>query len=119
MIVGIGLDIVLISRIREIKNKDGFVKKVFNDNEIHGDIEKNHQHIAGKFAAKEAVSKALGIGIRSRWKEYEIINDINGKPVCNLYGKTKEYFDSLGAKKIFVSISHEKDIAIAQAIIED
>ena len=73
--------------------------------------------LAGRFAAKEAISKALGTGIRRiHWRNIEILPNRAGKPEVTLHGRAKERFDSLGLSAIDVSISHSRDNAVAVAI---
>lgn len=73
--------------------------------------------LAGRFAAKEAVSKALGTGIRRiHWRNIEILPNRAGAPKVTLRGRAKERFDSLGLHTMEVSISHSRDNAVAVAI---
>ncbi len=119
MIKGSGIDIVKISRIEKIlgEKKDRFMDKVFTCREIEYINSKNDnpQTISGMFAAKEAVSKLLGIGIgKVSWKDIEVIHDEKGKPYIDLHNRGCE----LGINKIYLSISHEKEYAIAFGIAE-
>jgi holo-[acyl-carrier protein] synthase len=121
MIFGIGVDVVEIERMNQVIKKWGnvFLKKVFTDNELSYAEEKYNpaQHIAARFAVKEAVSKALstGWGGGFRWKDIEIKNDETGKPNVIVHGKMK---DSLQNCRIMVSISHSENVVVASAIIE-
>jgi holo-[acyl-carrier protein] synthase len=73
--------------------------------------------LAGRFAAKEAVSKALGTGIRRiHWRNIEILPNRAGAPRVTLYGPAKQRFESLGLASLEVSISHSRDNAVAVAI---
>ncbi|MDD3374934.1 MAG: holo-ACP synthase [Candidatus Omnitrophica bacterium] len=114
MILGHGTDIVEVERIsRAIKRwGDDFLKHVFTDQEIAYAKKRRYpeQHLAARFAAKEAVLKALGENAHVGWKDIEIINQHNGKPSCIFH--IKEF-----NKKIFVSLSHTKNYAVANAII--
>ncbi len=111
----IGLDIVKIDRIDELKHKEKFIKKIFTETEIEYIKAKkfSSQTISGLFACKEAVSKALGTGIgRTKWKDIEISHTESGKP----YGFAKKN----NKKKYYnISISHEKNYAVAIALEED
>mgnify|MGYP001009393393 CR=1 FL=1 len=123
MVIGTGVDIIKISRIENIiKNKrDKFYNKIFTSNEIEYIKIKNHnaQTISGLFAAKEAISKVLGTGIgKVNWKDIEIIHDKLGKPYVKLYREGKNIAKKLDIDKINLSISHEKDYALAFAIGE-
>ena len=103
------------------RGKGGFVRRVFTEAEqsyCEGKHPK-YQHYAGRFAAKEAFFKALGLGWRKglRWKEIEVIPDKLGKPQLQLYGKAKTIADQLGVHGIHLSISHTQQLAIAVVIL--
>ncbi len=124
MIVSIGIDIVEISRIEEKLSQGNtrFLNRVFTVGEIEY-CEKRAAKFASyaaRFAAKEAVMKALGTGWGDGvgWKEIEVINDAAGKPAINLTGRAQEKFAELGARISHLSLSHSKDSAIAQVIFE-
>ena len=116
MIIGVGTDIIEISRMEEALKSEDFMSKVYTE------TEKNKTFIntlSGYFAAKEAVSKALGTGFtKVSPNEIEIVNNPMGKPYVNLYGNAKEKAKSLGIRRVHVSISHSKDTAVAIAIAE-
>lgn len=118
MIVGIGLDLVEISRVNKACEKDEFIKKIFTNNEIEliGD---NYVKAAGNFAVKEAVSKMLGTGFREFGPiDVEVLRNDLGKPYVNLLGKAKEIAKELNIHTIHVTISNTKDYANAVAIGE-
>jgi len=123
-IYGIGTDIVNISRIKAVfyKNKN-FKKKIFSLSEIKTAEKKIKKinNFANRFASKEAFSKALGTGISEgiSFNEISIKNDIKGKPYIELLGKTKLFVDRILKKKykIFLSISDEKNYALATVVI--
>ena len=114
MIVGTGIDIIEISRIRKSVEQWGekFLNRVFNPEEIA--YAKTHTmpypHYAGRFAAKEAIYKALG-DRNLTWKDLTIVNDPDGKPMCRLRKKTFK-------GRIHLSISHSKFYAVAGVVIE-
>ena len=118
-----GTDIVEISRIKEAieKHGDTFLKKVFTDNEINycetGEATR-YQHYAGRFAAKEAVSKFLGTGFLGEFdlKDIEIRNNEFGKPEVTLYNKSLGVFNGKGYTQISISISHSKEYAISMVV---
>lgn len=115
MIIGTGIDIIEISRIAQAISRwgDGFLHHIFTDEEIQYS-QKNrfpNQHFAGRFAAKEAVLKAFGKNSHISWKDIEIINDEDGKPLCR-------YKDKKFKSQILISISHSEHYAVASAIIE-
>ncbi len=117
-IYGIGTDIIEIDRIREaITRTAPFKRKVYTEREIeHVEKKKNpYASFAGRFAAKEAVSKALGTGVRGfSLSDVEIMNDELGKPVVYLYNELKEAAKDL---KIQISISHSREYAVSTVII--
>ena len=117
-ILGLGTDIVEIERIEKAINKtEKFREKVFTDKEIlycEGKATK-YQSYAGRFCVKEAISKAMGTGVRNfELKDIEVLNDDLGKPFGVFYGNLKEYFSD---KNLMITISHCKEYATATAII--
>jgi len=120
MIESLGIDLIEIKRVKKVKERWGkrFLERVYTPKELEYCLKKRYPEnsLAGRFAAKEAVMKALGTGLSSgvSWREIEILNDKKGKPEILLYGKTKKL---LGKKKVLISISHTKEDAIAQAVI--
>lgn len=124
-ILDIGIDIVEIGRIKNALDSNvNFLKKSFTDKEIELFSSKEYapQTIAGNFAAKEAISKSLGLGIRGYdLKDMEILRDKLGKPIVKVYNNLEKICIDYGVLEIKVSISHEKDYAIANAmtIIKD
>ncbi|APQ75632.1 holo-ACP synthase [Clostridium botulinum] len=123
MIYGIGTDITEIRRIEKaITRNKNFINKLFTKNEMDLWEKKNFklEFIAGRFAAKEAISKALGTGIRDfNFKDIEIINNELGKPKVILKPKAEDIIRKISqSHKIHLSISHEKEYAIAYALLE-
>ena len=122
MIIGIGTDIVEIDRINKaIKRTPNFINKLFTKKEIEYFISRKMrpEFIAGKFAAKESVAKALGTGFRKfGFRDIEIHKDELGKPLVLLSGGAKEIADKFGDYKLHLSISHGRENAIAYAILE-
>lgn len=121
MIIGIGADIVEINRIEKAVNRtNNFIIKSFTSNEIEYFNSKGFKSniIAGNFAAKEAISKALGTGFRGfGLKDIEILRDSLGKPIVHLSDKIYKLID-ITEFNIYVSISHSKENAIAYAVME-
>ena len=119
-ILDIGIDIIEVKRIEASLSKRGdFLRKIFTDKEIKmfEDKGNNPQTIAGNFAAKEAISKPLGLGIRGyNFKDIEILRDDLGKPVVKTYNNLKQICIDYSVLEIKVSISHTKDYAAANAI---
>lgn len=122
MISGIGTDIIEISRVEKaILNTSTFVNKVYTKNEqtYYKEKHKKVETLAGLFAAKEAVSKALGTGFRGfGMRDIEIVPNELGKPVVTLYGEAKVLSDRLGIQEIHISISHCKTYAVSYAVAE-
>ena len=124
MIVGMGVDIAEVSRMREAIDRHGqrLLKRVFTPLEIaYCQRHKNcHERFAARFAAKEAAMKALGTGWRRgvTWQDFEVFNASSGKPELRLFGKASEICRSLGGKNILLSISHTSDYALAEVIVE-
>lgn len=122
MIIGVGIDIIEIDRIEgAVKHNKNFLHKLFTEKEVeyfnaHG---YKIESIAGAFAAKEAISKALGTGFRGfGFKDIEILKDNKGKPEVILFNKAKALAESYGNYKVHLSISHNKSNAIAYAVME-
>ncbi len=122
MIFGVGVDIVEIRRIKEAMDKHAnFIDRIFSKNEIEYLKVRNlrAEFVAGRFAAKEAVVKALGTGFSGfEFKDIEIDRTASGKPIVVLKGKAKLIAQKYCGYKIHVSISHGVDNAIAYAVME-
>lgn len=121
MIVGIGLDMIETARVKRSIENPRFLQKVYTEleQEYLQERKNNAQTAAGIFAAKEAVSKALGTGFGSiRWLDVEILRDERGKPYAVLHGNALEQMRTIGGKTVLVTITHIKDLAAAQAVIE-
>lgn len=130
-IIGIGTDIVKVSRIKKSLDRYGkkFAQRILHDNELHifnqHDIDYKKgsisvHYLAKRFAAKEALSKALGTGIAKgiSFDEIEVINNDEGKPELILHGTAAEIAKKLGVENFFISISDEKKYAIAYVTLE-
>lgn len=124
MIIGSGVDIVEVARIKKAIKKwgNGFIGKIFTKNELAYSNKKRfaYQHLAARFATKEAVLKAFGgRWLRSlSWKDVEVINDSAGKPNIRLHGGAKRLKQKKKVRRIIVSISHTRNYAAATAILE-
>jgi holo-[acyl-carrier protein] synthase len=113
MIIGTGVDITEVRRLRQAIEKwgDAFLKRIFTSDELtHARTRSSmYQHLAGRFAAKEAIFKALGDNALS-WKDIQILNDRDGKPSC-------EFLNGKGRNAaVHISISHVKSYAVASAV---
>lgn len=124
MIIGIGTDIVSISRIGRTLERFGerFIKRVFTEEEYYACKDKKEMdgNLAARFAAKEAVLKALGTGISGGigFADVEVTREKGERPKILLHGKAKEAAESLGCKGVHLSLSHEGGFAVAFAVIE-
>ncbi len=124
MIKGIGTDIVSIARIKDVieRNGDAFAKRILTKDELQIYLVKRDavNWLAKRFAAKEAISKALGTGIAKgvSWADFQILNDELGAPMVDVSGVAKDKLATLGASTIHLSISDEKEFAVAFAVIE-
>ncbi len=121
--VDVGTDIIEVSRVEEAmkKHPEGFGQRVFTpvENEYCSKKKNAFLHFAGRFAAKEAVLKALGTGLRGGigWTDIEIVNDALGKPLVTLCGKAMEIAQEKGMRQLEVSIAHCKTYASAVAVL--
>ena len=122
MILGIGIDIVSIARFQRAMGREGFIQKLFTTEEIqYCEARANKaQSYAARFAAKEAAMKALGTGWSRgiAWKDISVQNDDLGRPVLILAGAALELAKVLGANTWHVSMSHERENAVATVILE-
>ena len=123
MIVGTGIDIVEVFRMRDAISKwgDNFLTKVFTDKEIKYSNSKRFapQHFAARFAAKEAVVKAFGVARKYplNWTDIEVFNDGEGKPVILFSNDALKLKKRKKVSEVVVSMSHSKNYAVANAIL--
>ena len=124
MIVGTGVDIAEVPRIREAVSRFGerFLKRVFTPEEIRYCTSKanTEERLAARFAAKEAAMKAIGTGLRHgvTWQDVEVVRQLGGRPGLRLTGKAAEFAAALGCQRIHLSLSHTEEQAIAHVILE-
>ena len=124
MIVGTGIDIAEVPRIRQSIERfgDRFLRRVFTAGEIsYCDAKMNRmERYAARFAAKEAAMKALGTGWNHgvRWQDCEVTRQPGGRPTIVFHGKAREFAAKLGVKNAALSLSHTQEQAIAQVILE-
>ena len=123
MIVGIGCDIIEIERIARAIKSESFIRRVFTAEEAAYCQRRGQQaaaSFAARFAAKEAVLKALGTGLREgSLQEIAADNDGLGKPLVQLSGHFAMLAKQLGVKNIQISLSHSRELATAYVIMED
>jgi holo-[acyl-carrier protein] synthase len=113
----VGIDIIKVDRIRAAIAKHGrrFAKRVLTEHE-DAYVRDRAENFAGRWAAKEAVSKVLGLGVRGvGWREIEIIRLPTGAPMCRLHDRALRRANQLGMARVAVSISHEREYAVAIA----
>ncbi len=118
MILRSGIDTIEISRLDEVNPeiRKRFIARVYTPTEI-AQARNRTEALTGLFAAKEAVSKALGTGIGYvHWQDIEIHHLNSGQPVVRLYGNARLVADQLGLKSWSVSISHDRDKVVAMAV---
>jgi holo-[acyl-carrier protein] synthase len=118
--VRVGLDLIEIARIRRaLERYPGFRERCFTPAEqAYCDSRPNPaQSYAGRFAGKEAVGKALGIGVRFTWKEIEIAG--RPKPGVRLSGRTREWAERTSAGAIDLSMTHSRELAAAICVVSD
>lgn len=124
MIVGIGTDIIEVARIEATMERRGhaLAERILTVGEMSDLSGQQYpaRYLAKRFAAKEAVLKALGTGLRNgmRWSDIDVTHDELGKPLLSLSGEVKRCFDKLGACVSHISLSDEKDYVVAFVIIE-
>lgn len=122
MIRGIGIDVVEKERLERVVERwgDRFLTRIFSAEELHLCSRKGDRigAFAARFAAKEAILKALGTGWTGeiRWQDMEILNSKNGAPQIRLSGKVAEL---VAGRTLHISLSHERSVAAAFAVLED
>jgi holo-[acyl-carrier-protein] synthase len=116
----IGIDIIEISRIEKaiIRWGQGFLRRIYTDPEIKL-CQKRSSSLAARFAAKEAVMKALGTGRKGvSWREIEVLSERSGKPLVRLQGRAQDKATSLGLNNLDICLSHSKEYAVAFVVGE-
>ena len=124
MIVGSGIDLVEITRIRQSMERFGsrFLERVFTGSEQAYCLRKRNaaESLAARFAAKEAAAKALGTGISRgvNWLEIEVIREPGGRPSIRFRGRAAEIAEQMGVAQIALSLTHTASLAMASVILE-
>jgi holo-[acyl-carrier protein] synthase len=124
MIVGTGVDITEVGRIRAAMERfgDRFIQRVFTPEEARYSLGKANaaERLAARFAAKEAGMKAIGTGLRHgvTWQDVEVVRLPGQRPILKFSGKAAEFAARLGCKRTHLSLSHTADQAIAHVILE-
>lgn len=128
MIYGIGTDIADIRRVRSVYERQGerFVARILGPNEqtLWRDRsnrwpDRGLRFLATRFSAKEAFSKAIGLGMRTpmTWPRCEVLNDLKGRPYIELHSELKSWFDDLSLRA-WVTVSDEIDYAVSFVVVE-
>jgi holo-[acyl-carrier protein] synthase len=110
----IGVDIIEISRIERVISRwqDSFLKRIYTGEELESCS--NASSLAARFAAKEAVMKALGTGARGvNWRDIEILTNGDGAPLIRLHGRARERSKEIGIAEFCVTMSHSREYAVA------
>ena len=122
MIYGIGIDIVKVKRLDDAFGKWGrkFFEKVLTDNEIEYSFKKINPFpsLSVRFAAKEALIKAIGAEISVNMKDIEVLNDDRGRPLMKVKNNLAEFFREKRIIQTHLSLSHEKEYAVACVVLE-
>ena len=124
MIVGSGVDLCEVTRIKEAIARYGrrFIERIYTEREIaYAESKANlFERYAARFAAKEAAMKAIGTGWHGgvRWRDFEVTNLPSGRPTLQLHGKAAEYAKKLGVQNISLSITHTSVQAMAIVVLE-
>lgn len=125
MIVGMGVDIIEVPRVRAAIERFGerFTNRLFTEAETRYCESKanKYERFAARFAAKEAALKALGTGLSRgiSWRDVEVVREPSGRPTLAFRGKAAEFAKRLGVQRSSVSLSHTEQVAFAQVILED
>lgn len=122
MIYGVGIDLVKIERMKEVVEKWGqrFLDRVFTKEEISYCYDKKDPYLslAARFAAKEALVKAIGAAGPVSLTDIEVVNIDTGKPFIKINGKLKDFFKEKSIERAHLSLSHEHEYGVACVILE-
>jgi holo-[acyl-carrier protein] synthase len=126
MVLGLGTDLIETRRLQESIDRFGerFLDRIFTAGEIAYCQRKKKnaaESFAARFAAKEAGAKALGTGISHgvSWKEFEVRREITGRPTLHLSGRAAELAEALGVRRVQLSLTHSRELAMAVVVVED
>ncbi|HYF72686.1 MAG TPA: holo-ACP synthase [Nocardioides sp.] len=115
MIVGVGIDVVDVERFGvSLDRTPGLAARLFTDAEMSRPL----ASLAARFAAKEALAKALGAPVGMHWHDAEVVSEESGRPVMELRGSVLAQADDLGVVSVHVSLSHDAGIASAMVVLE-
>ena len=125
MVIGVGTDLIEIERVEASIARFGrrFLERLFTPGEIAYCLQKkgSAESFAARFAAKEAGAKALGTGISRgvSWKEFEVRREASGRPTLHLSGRAAELAEAMGVRRIQLSLTHSRELALAVVVAED
>jgi holo-[acyl-carrier protein] synthase len=125
MVLGVGTDLIETRRVRESIDRFGerFLERIFTAGEIAYCTRKKNaaESFAARFAAKEAGAKALGTGISRgvSWKEFEVKREVSGRPTLHLSGRAAELAGEMGVRRVQLSLTHSRELAMAVVVTED
>jgi holo-[acyl-carrier protein] synthase len=122
MIVGIGVDMVYVRRLERWRSIPGLLERYFHPQELSAALSRGNaaaQSLAARFAAKEALGKALGTGLAGiALRDILVANRLNGRPEIEVFGTAAAALERSGATRIHLSLTHERDNAIAMVALE-
>jgi len=122
VIIGLGTDVLAVARMASELRDRGFRDTVFTPGEIAycETMRYPEQHFAARFAAKEALFKALGTDRQTgmRWREVEVLREASGRPTLVLHGATRELAEGLAVDGVFVTLAHTAELAAATVVLE-
>jgi holo-[acyl-carrier protein] synthase len=126
MVLGLGTDLMETRRVQESIDRygDRFLERIFTAEEIAYCMRKRKnaaESFAARFAAKEAGAKALGTGISRgvSWKEFEVRREASGRPTLHLSGRAAELAEAMGVRRVQLSLTHSRELALAVVVAED
>jgi holo-[acyl-carrier protein] synthase len=124
LIIGMGVDIAEVERIRGAIERHGevFLRRIYTprEREYCEGFKNKYERYAGRFAAKEAAMKALGTGWRRgvKWVDFEVVRETSGRPTLAISGEAAKIAGQIGVKSVALSITHTAALALAQVILE-
>lgn len=122
MIIGVGLDVVHVNRLIHWRGIPGLLERYFHPEELAAAMSRGSSamlSLAARFAAKEAFGKAIGTGLSGiTLKNILVLNNHNGKPCMRLFGNALEAYERAGGRAIHLSLTHERDNALAMVVVE-
>jgi holo-[acyl-carrier protein] synthase len=126
MVLGLGADLIETRRVQESIDRFGerFLERIFTSGEIAYCMRKKKnaaESFAARFAAKEAWAKALGTGISRGviWKEFEVKREASGRPTLHFNGRAAELAEAMGVRRVQLSLTHSRELAMAMVVVED